>query len=126
MSRSQDTSSEQLEASFSVHRSLDQLETVHLPFDLSIAPREENRREHGVFIAPEPSGKRPKLAVLSNIEPRCERIRVVCIEHAEKFLRECVHTSKHGRCITDRLDVVQFWQLESLQWSSQQPRCTTR
>ena len=47
------TSSEQSEAGPAVHRALDELEAVHLSFDLPLTPAEEDRREYRVLIATE-------------------------------------------------------------------------
>jgi hypothetical protein len=50
-SGSQHSSSEELKARPTVHHSLHELEPVDLALDLAVAPREENRREHGIAVA---------------------------------------------------------------------------
>ena len=62
--QSQDAQAKQGEVSLTIHKSLDQLETVHVPFDRTAAPCEFESCSNGGFIAAQFLGKRGKRTVL--------------------------------------------------------------
>lgn len=66
----QDTLSEKIELRATVHRALDQLETVDLPLDRTIAPRFGNGRAHGFVVLLEPGGKAAEVACDNHLQPR--------------------------------------------------------
>ena len=62
--RAKDASPEEREAGAAEHAALDPFQPVHLPLDVTVAPMEAERGEHGVVVASQPAGEDAELRLV--------------------------------------------------------------
>jgi hypothetical protein len=91
------TEAQEIEAGATVHLPFDELEPVHLTFDLAVAPGQSQGGLYGLLISHEAGGEAAKCTMPCRIKPRMPSLYVAAADDAEELLSARCEFGDFGR-----------------------------
>src|SRR5262249_35909984 len=114
--RMNDSRSQEHEPGSAVHLPLDRLESVHMAFDWTVAPRLRHSRDHGRLVTPyafrKPTYFRVRTCLASN-KPVAQRPARLLADEGGEFVRQVQRGCEFGTARPDRLKTRLFGRLAS-------------
>ena len=99
-----DAMSQQFEAGAPIHRALDQLEAMHVSFDLSVAPGLREGCMDSGLVTPKMSGEVNQRTGLGCVQPTRQRGSLTLPHHAEELSRQLYALSNLWRSAAEYID----------------------